>query len=390
MVDIKWRVVLGLSVGAISGCALDASEVAEADTTAESREAFAAAYDRPPAAAAEVQVNGVSQLWVLACDNQHRLRRKINTGSAGSDNWSNWATIATDCNDVPTVAPWSQQPTDQVVAYGRRTDDHLIEYWWPDPQGAVQIGDVSNDSGIGPISGAPLLAEVSLTDNVISIIVSTDQGNVYSVDWHSNAWHTNKVVTSSGGSTAIKAPGNFRFLSGGPGCTPCVSFPSQISGKGLTSSDTTTNWVASRAWLASKTSTPNYFRSSSLDYNASGTGVIYMGTSTYKYAATFTDTVKTKTSTGSWVPISPCPVEGSPMTAWGGSLGYVRGTNQQLIRWLNSSTEGCTKLGGTIFSAPAMVRGNSTFKRYALYKGGSSRLYVYNGSTHVSLDLVLP
>ena len=274
-------------------------------------------FDKPPAAAVEVNMGDATRLWVFACSTTNRLEMNIRNPG---DNWQGWTFLAASCADVPTAGKWRRDTVgaDHVLVYYRDTSNQLKEVWFPDASDPSNrfVSNISSASGIGPISGAPQIAEAELA-TTHHVVVSTDSQNVYTrlvqrlLARHKGC--SNRVHD------AIKSTRPFRTLPGWRPCEICSRIPTQISGRGLTTSDTSTGWVAMRQSGPPVGSNPvNASRNSSFDVpSASGSPVTYGPASDGKYrvAATFSDDVL-KSATISTAAGPPCLLRRRRLAPW--------------------------------------------------------------------------
>lgn len=153
------------------------------------------AYDRPVAAAVVRTVGSSLQIWVFACGADNVMRSKTRTW-LGS--WGGWTTVTTTpCASAPSVALLSGGETEQIGVYFRSTTNRLIEAWYPADGSSPQISDLSNQGGLGNISGTPAVADSDPAGKVAVIVKRAGTNKIYSLDLYSNAWHLHPVMLYS-------------------------------------------------------------------------------------------------------------------------------------------------------------------------------------------------
>jgi hypothetical protein len=390
------------------GGEVDSDAAAPPEAFASVQQAVETNYDAPATASLEVlSPETWAVAWVFACDSNHRLQLRRNIATNG---WGSWEVLDTSCEGVPSVAKWRVGPAgaggyDSVAVYGRYSDGHLWELWWPDATnlpGTRQWADISAVTGFGNIAGSPVVAETNSADGFVSVAVRKASNNeLFTMDFVAGAWSFRKVI--SAGTTAIRTSNTVTargqtFVSG--------NFLSYLAGRGLTSSDDTTGWIARRQ---ATDYTGSYTRVASLDNSASGTAFPavkpeYLFFRSDRIVARFGSALKRKEldAIPSWTTYDDCVVNGSPRGATKPGdaddydQGFVRGgetvnVTNDLMFW---SVDWCSSVGGNMYSAAAAFEhANSLWlKKSATYKGSNDRVYFYNGDTgtHTSLGLTLP
>src|SRR5688572_20981803 len=163
---LGFLVVSASLLAGVTGCGAPADALDRDDgEVAEVSEAILdTALDRPPEAAGiSVGVDGIRQLWVYACSPVSRvLRRKVLSAPWGT--WGTWrATSGTDkatCAGTPAVGSYPTQPADSVEVFYRGMNDELFELY-TDSNGVKAVVNLSQELGIGPIAGDPVIADMA-------------------------------------------------------------------------------------------------------------------------------------------------------------------------------------------------------------------------------------
>jgi len=93
---------------------------------------------------------------------------------------------------VPTVGKWSNGASDMLLLYVTRSDGHLWELWYPNPDGTGSWGNVSSSLGYGNIVGSPAIADSDGTGRVS--VAARVGAELHTFDWYSGAWHARPVL----------------------------------------------------------------------------------------------------------------------------------------------------------------------------------------------------
>jgi hypothetical protein len=375
-----------------------------------------ASRDTPAAAAVEVFLPGTvgSALdyhgYIFACDEDNKLRRAIVSDNTGGI--SPWQTFITDCRGVPTAGLYGGTGSSSVVLYTRRADGHLWEAWWPnilnDSDNPIWT-DLSAWTGLGSITGSPMLVNSDSNGHLSVVVRKPSTNELYSVDYCGDDWVDRKVINS--GSTAIRSANSVT----GRGLDNWGNY--QVMGRGLTSSDDATGWLARKDDCAE-----SYVRVASLDITTTPTG--FGGTPFPAYFtefipftnehrfARFNDRLKRFStgpggSTGAWTNVGECRINGSvrgaanPGVKENFSMVWTRGgdttDHTDDLMLVDFPNVDCESVGNTINmqSAPTAFEHatRSTFTHSVVYRGGSGKVNFYradiNQNTSIS-GLFLP
>jgi len=379
----------------VSGCS-DASSDASYEDVSSERQAVESSYDRPVAAALVVNGGAGNKGWVFACDSSNRLQRNIRTGTT----WAGWEVFDTACVSVPSAAKWFNGTIDSVAVYARYSDGHLWQLYWPDATndpGTAYWADLSALVGFSAITGDVVVADTNDSDGFVSVAVKKASNNeLWTFDYFNGSWSTRKVLSS--GTTAIRTTNTVSAHSGKFGGM------SYLTGRGLTSTDDTTGWIARRQFTSYSTS---FSKWSAGDYGAGTPTVnrIIPDHGEFPYVvARFGSSLKSASiATGpGWFTYQGCVVNGSPRTATHAltvdreGIGYSRGGNttstNDLVFFENDGS--CHSVGGAMYSAATLFEyATSGYFRSAIYLGTSGRVIFYDpiNDVHVHLTgLTLP
>ena len=405
---VVWAGVV-LVVSACSDVTTDAS-YEEVDSESQAVES---GFDRPAAAALVVRGNGSNEPWVFACDSSNRLQRNIRHGLM----WSGWEPIDTTCVSVPSVAKWYNPTTDTdaVAVYARHNDNKLWEIYWPDATNDPDTAywwNLSNETGFGTITGDVVVAETQDQNGFVSIAVKKASNNELWTFDYLNGWSTRPVLAASGATIVTT-----NTVSARASITKQWPDPSVLTGRGLTSTNDTSQW---RVWRSPESLGSSYdtcctgfpingaweTENTSVAFNGSGANY---GTRRFNSSnPACSDCLQYRNlSTGTqWSNYQSCKVNGSPRMAthphvaqW--DVGFVRGgnttsTNDLVIFELIPANPGpvCYSVGGAMYSAPTPFEYPTTaYIKSAVYQSTNARLFFYDGinDSHEHLtNLTLP
>jgi hypothetical protein len=311
---------------------------------------------------------------------------------------------------VPSAAKWHNagSGTDSVILYVRRADNHLWEAYWPDATNSpnsVSWADLSAITGFGNIVGSPVVADTDQTGRASVVVRKASNNELHTFDWD-GGWTTRKVISS--GSTAIRTANTVTARA-----QKTAGFLTFIAGRGLSSTDDATGWIATRSHGSWGTS---YTRNANFDHTPNGTpfpaSVPELETNLNNYLVARNGSAlqaKIIQSGTSWFNLGSCQPTGSPRGASNPYFdpaiddrgefleGFARGRlagsseNDDLLRWRGLPTNECVSLGGGVYSAPVKfeyVTRFSGLRFNAVYRGTNARLMMWDHlnsqHTHIS------
>lgn len=341
---------------------------------------------QPVATALEVVDElGISRLWVFACDTNHQLKRKVRALPGGS--FGSWVTLDSECQDGLSIGNWANTDTKQVFLYLRDIHDQLWQVWFA-RSGSNTFGppawtNVSEVSGIGPITGAPRVINAwskSSGEASITVAATADSRNLYVLRHDGVTWTYQPVYRAATGTSTIATRNPFRTVSHAWG----EEYGSFLFGRGFTASDDATAWRATSgqgrwyavdSWTGSNGIPGRYF-----DYSVARFG---------------TTLKRRKPGETTWQELISCSVAGDPLSyAYdnGASGGLVTGSSGDLQFWIGPGGQnawcGTPSLGGFVASEPVMF--NYRYGEFnALYRGTNGHLWMYDDQARQHTDLGL-
>jgi hypothetical protein len=395
MTGIRWCVLAFVPLAAACGAegpdggtsSTASAQAAPAEPVGVSEEALDSEGDRPVVASSPAYTASGSATidYVLAVDTSGNLQEmSYGTSIDFVPTFGSWSQIATHLQGVPTMHVYPDTTAVDEYAWGK--DGNLWEYFRSSADGPISAFNVSEQSGFGKIAGSPVV--VAWGDDssewAISVAVrSASDNSLYTLDFTNDmGWQAHAVYNGPVHDLAHIVKTDNTILSPnvllGPGLTP------YFAGRGLSSSDSSTSWVAERAngdFGSSFGIYSTFTGSGSTPYTFTGpttTGhniiVARFGTQ-LKHA----DAVQ---SSLTWTLIPNCSVAGSP------TYGAVRGTNGHLLVY--NFTSGCSDLGEVLTSAPSTWEANEHLQFFRGSSGAIHARQIGGASQGYSLHLSVP
>jgi hypothetical protein len=378
----NWMAVGGLCALVSLGCG--PADLADSAVDEVSQEAEFT-YDMPAVGVTQVFMapGGVKDLWVFACLSG-RLKRNT-APDATVPVWRGWQDFG-ECTGKP--AAYSEASTNgpkAVVVYTRRLDNHLYEIRWPTATGRWQTVDVSLSSGIGSVVGNPTI--VYAADNAAEVSVAMRQsGNyLYTLDLYDDVWHRNAVLNGVNQIRTANTTGALVQPTRGWGFFNDSFDAALITGRGLTSSDDTSGWLACR-----KMSARGSFKTGCgiTSFQPRGTPTVARHWPQWEDVSILANingslkwhtisSVSYHAPTG-WVNAG-CSLNGSPVAEIGG-YGYGQSSNAKLLEF--SLTGPCSEKTFAMTSGPA-----GTTAGHVFYTGLWAELYHYYAGSQQSLGV---
>ena len=344
--------------------------------------------DMPPAAAGQPESN---EEWVFAVDTQSRLRAlKITFDVFGDPTFGSWTTLGTGFIGPPTAAAYPLAGG-ALDVYVMGTDSKLYEFWREGPTSDWQKYNISDIAGFGTIAQPPAIVDVGYDWEASVAVRRASDDLLYTLDYTSpTGWMTHKVYNVN--TTIIRTTNYVQGTATVPVAADSQQFAA-ITGKGFSSSEPSTLWIATRP----VNSFSSAFRKSS-SFPGDATHVFNEGIlSGYRRTGSGITYAPADGSNPPWSSV-PCGVSGFSATGLPAGRGwavwepqvYVRNFDQRLIQL---DTNGCTSLGETLTSAPALAKINyASLPTMVYFRGGSGNLWAHrvNPSGHWNLGLALP
>jgi len=387
-VTSRWAGIGIVLVLVVAGCSDPSGNASFEDVNSE-EQAVETAYDRPVAAAIVVKGQGTNDGWVFACDSSNRLQRNIRRGTT----WGGWQVFDSACVSVPSVVKWynSTTNTDGVAVYARYGDNKLWQLWWPDATNHSDTAywtNLSDLTGFGTIAGDVVVVEALDQNEAVSIAARKASNNQLWTFDYLTSWSTHPVLRASG--ATIVTTNTVSARAAKPGVGPSAGY---LTGRGLTSTNDTTQWLATRGPTLINSSYKQCSGCGAQDGNfgGEGTSVVWDNTGVnYGVRRTASGRLQNRDLVfgTQWLDYNSCVVNGSPRMSTHAlssqyDLGFVRGGNttstNDLVIFDYFPDNECHSVGGAMYSAPTPFEyPTSAYVRSAVYMSTSGRLFFYD------------
>jgi hypothetical protein len=384
-----WALAIGPLVAACGAGEADGTlpftgpaQAAPGEPVGVSTQALDGEGDRPVVASSPAYVSSGSGSvdYVLAIDTSGNLREMSYVTTYSPPNtytptFGTWSQIDSGLQGVPTMHVYPD--TTAVDEYAWGADGYLWEYFRSSANGDIAVFNVSEISGFGKIAGSPVVVDWGddSSEWAISVAVRRASDNaLYTLDFTNGmGWQAHPVWN---GSSVVKTDNT--ILS--PNVLVGAGFAPYFAGRGVSSSDNATSWIANRAngnFGSSFTIYSSFTGSGSTPYTFIGPSDVGRNVIIARFGTQLKHAYAVQGSL-QWTQIPNCSVAGSP--------GYnaIRGTNGHLLVF--DFTNGCRDEGEVLTSAPSTWEFNEHLE---FFRGSSGAIHAHQVGTSLGYSLHL-
>jgi len=321
---------------------------------------------------------GRSVVYIWAIDTNERLMEmRYNTYNDGARHveFGSWTQLDVDLKGVPTMYVYPD--TTAVIGFAWGTDGDLWQYYRPSANDKIQISNISERSGFGAISGSPVIVDYGddSSQQAISVAVrNAADGKLYTMDYTTAmGWSAHLVANGIKSSHTIQSINRF---------TGDTLDDPYFTGRGLSSTDTSTSWVVYRPhgqFGSPFTKVTDFTGADSSPYTFNGgSSVNYHNVVVARFGRQLR-WAEVVPGSLAWNSIANCDVAGSP------GFGVVRGNNSHLVKY--SFPGGCKDEGELLTSSP-WAWAYTDFITF--FRGNNGLLYAHENGTRNKWRLDLP